>query len=244
MRNTAGQCIGRAASLFVCASLFIALLFGGIPAASAQQSRVTVTGDVVDETGAHISAAQVVLVDETGAEQQETTNEQGRFVFRNVAPGTYTVRVVAAGFEDYAGEPVAIARGFAPMTLTLKVEGVTENVTVTADQGIALDPNSNADATVLKEKDLEALPDDPDELAEALQEMAGPGAGPGGGQFYVDGFSGGRLPPKSRFARSASTRTRSRPSTTASASAASRSSPSRDRTSSAARRSARSRTNR
>lgn len=197
MRNTAGQCIGRFASLFVCASLFIALLFGGIPAASAQQGRVTVTGDVVDETGAHISAAQVVLVDETGTEQQDVTNEQGRFVFRNVAPGTYTVRVVAAGFENYVGEPVAIARGFAPMTVTLKVEGVTENVTVTADQGIALDPNSNADATVLKEKDLEALPDDPDELAEALQEMAGPGAGPGGGQFYVDGFSGGRLPPKS-----------------------------------------------
>ena len=49
---------------------------------------------------------------------------------------------------------------------------------------------------MLKGDDLAALPDDPDDLADALQALAGPAAGPNGGQIFVDGFSGGNLPPK------------------------------------------------
>ncbi len=40
------------------------------------------------------------------------------------------------------------------------------------------------------------LPDDPDALASAVQAMAGPSAGPNGGQIFIDGFTGGRMPPK------------------------------------------------
>ena len=36
-----------------------------------------------------------------------------------------------------------------------------------------------------------ALSDDPDELQNELQALAGPSAGPGGGQIYIDGFTGG-----------------------------------------------------
>ena len=46
-------------------------------------------------------------------------------------------------------------------------------------------------------KDLDALSDDPDELSSELTALAGPAAGPNGGQIYVDGFTGGQLPPKS-----------------------------------------------
>ena len=49
---------------------------------------------------------------------------------------------------------------------------------------------------MIKDKDLDALPDDPDEFEAALQALAGPSAGPNGGQIYIDGFTGGRLPPK------------------------------------------------
>ena len=50
---------------------------------------------------------------------------------------------------------------------------------------------------VLTGNDLDALSDDPDELADDLQALAGPSAGPNGGQIYIDGFTGGQLPPKS-----------------------------------------------
>ena len=59
------------------------------------------------------------------------------------------------------------------------------------------DPSANVGALVLKNEDLESLPDDPDDLQADLQALAGPAAGPNGAQFFVDGFSGGQLPPKS-----------------------------------------------
>jgi hypothetical protein len=62
---------------------------------------------------------------------------------------------------------------------------------------VSVDADSNASSTVLKGKDLDALSDDPDELSSELTALAGPAAGPNGGQIYVDGFTGGQLPPKS-----------------------------------------------
>ncbi len=58
-------------------------------------------------------------------------------------------------------------------------------------------PENNASAVVISGKALEALPDDPDELQNDLTALAGPSAGPNGGQIYIDGFTAGQLPPKS-----------------------------------------------
>jgi hypothetical protein len=68
-----------------------------------------------------------------------------------------------------------------------------------SDQGIGVDTSAENNATqiVLSGKDLDALSDDPDELESDLQALAGPSAGPNGGQIYIDGFTGGQLPPKS-----------------------------------------------
>ncbi len=69
---------------------------------------------------------------------------------------------------------------------------------VTGDTpGVSVDPDSNVSAVVLTGKDLDALSDDPDELSNELTALAGPAAGPSGGQIYIDGFTGGQLPPKS-----------------------------------------------
>src|SRR5216117_372719 len=62
---------------------------------------------------------------------------------------------------------------------------------------VDVDPSNNAGTVVMKGKDLEALSDDPDELQSELQALAGPSAGPNGGQIYIDGFTAGQLPPKS-----------------------------------------------
>ena len=59
-----------------------------------------------------------------------------------------------------------------------------------------VNPSNNANTIVLQGKDLEALSDDPDELESELQALAGPSAGPNGGQMYIDGFTAGQLPPK------------------------------------------------
>src|SRR5208283_205433 len=55
---------------------------------------------------------------------------------------------------------------------------------------------NNASAVVLTGDDLDALADNPDDLLADLQALAGPSAGPSGGAIFIDGFSGGELPPK------------------------------------------------
>src|SRR5258706_16113532 len=62
---------------------------------------------------------------------------------------------------------------------------------------VDVNPANNAGAIVISGKELEALPDDPDELLSDLQALAGPSAGPNGGQMYIEGFTAGQLPPKS-----------------------------------------------
>jgi hypothetical protein len=76
--------------------------------------------------------------------------------------------------------------------------GVSYEVTAEPNTEINTEPSATAGAMVFKDKDLEALPNDPDELAAALWAMAGNAAGPAGGQIYIDGFEGGNLPPKRR----------------------------------------------
>jgi hypothetical protein len=88
--------------------------------------------------------------------------------------------------------------GVETLNLQLQVASQSEQVTVQDSAGPALtaDPSSNAGATVLRGDDLEALADDPDDLAADLQALAGPAAGPNSGQLFVDGFTSGQLPPK------------------------------------------------
>src|SRR4029079_859304 len=83
-----------------------------------------------------------------------------------------------------------------PVNITMKIAAIETQVKVNADTPVSTDTNNNANQQVLSGKDLDALPDDPDELAAALQALAGPSAGPNGGQIFIDGFSGGNLPPK------------------------------------------------
>ena len=90
-----------------------------------------------------------------------------------------------------AGQPVKIA-------VKLSIEEQNTTITVTTNENqVSVDPDSNGSAVVVKGADLDALSDDPDELSNELTALAGPAAGPSGGQIYVDGFTGGQLPPKS-----------------------------------------------
>src|SRR5687767_15840723 len=78
--------------------------------------------------------------------------------------------------------------------MTLKVTIEEQKVTIDAETPISTDSNANANQTLISGKDLDALPDDPNELAAALQALAGPSVGPNGGQIFIDGFTGGNMP--------------------------------------------------
>jgi Carboxypeptidase regulatory-like domain len=153
-------------------------------------------GTVTDPSGALVPGALVQLRG-PGPEQRATTNDDGQYSFATLRTGSYTVRVIAKGFTLNQRQNFEIS---APTTLdvqlTIESDSQVVNVEETAGQ-VSTDPGNNGDALVMHAKELEALSDDPDELAQQLQAMAGPSSGPNGGQIYIDGFTGGNLPPKS-----------------------------------------------
>lgn len=160
------------------------------------QSNGILRGRVVDNFGAVIVGAEIVAVAGNGAERRTQTNQSGEFSL-NLATGKYAVRVISQGFALYENAEIEIAPT-RPVSLdiTLNVAQTQAEVTVGEDAPVNTNPESNASALVLNEKDIEALPDNDAELEAALQALAGPGAGPNGGEVFVDGFSGGRVPPR------------------------------------------------
>ena len=154
-------------------------------------------GQVVDELGQVVVGATVIAVDSAGKEKTTTSNNSGEFAINGLVPGKYIVRVTSANFALFENTEVNITAGQnEELTVALTIQGVEEQVDVSNANQVDTDPNNNVSATVLKNEDLAALPDDPDELEAALQALAGASSGPNGGQIYIDGFTGGRLPPK------------------------------------------------
>jgi Carboxypeptidase regulatory-like domain/TonB dependent receptor len=179
--------------------LFIFLLATAIVPAVAQAPTATLSGKVVDQTGAVIPQATVTVTAPSGKQSTATTDQGGGFEIPALAPGTYSVAAAAKGFAPLSKQGVELAAGQKQtLNLALQVQVQEEKVNVEAE-GTQLDVGaaSNASSLIIKGKDLEALSDDPDELQNELQALAGPAAGPNGGQIYIDGFTGGQLPPKS-----------------------------------------------
>lgn len=165
--------------------------------AAAQQRTGSLRGQVTDELGALVVGANVTLVAADGSQKTATTNAEGLYTFNSIAPGPYTLRIVASGFSPFEKTELDITAGPRTTHDVRLVVGIEKQViTVTEEPALNTDPAGNADAVVLKGQELDVLPDDPDALASAVQAMAGPSTGPSGGQIFIDGFTGGRMPPK------------------------------------------------
>ncbi len=163
----------------------------------AQTGTGGVRGVLTDDSGAVIPAVSVSVMG-AGVTKTPQTQADGTFSLLGLAPGQYTVAVTYPGFAPFSKVVNVGAGAPVQMSIRLAVSAEKQEVTVQAEAGpsVSVEADNNATAIVIKGEDLEALPDDPDDLSDALQALAGPGAGPNGGQIYIDGFSGGQLPPK------------------------------------------------
>jgi hypothetical protein len=155
---------------------------------------------VKDPSGAVIPRAAVQI---RGAEKSTeqvslgglTSDDQGVALIRDLVPGRYIVEVSFPGFETRVVPDLRIRTGETRREVTLDIQKVDETVSVGRDaQTAASDPRSDRFGNVLSKEQIDALPDDPDEMEQVLKQMAGPGA-----TIRVDGFRGGRLPPKSQI---------------------------------------------
>ena len=177
-------------------------LAAGLLAAQAARAQAlapngSLRGQVTDPSSASIPGAVVTLQGTGKVQFRQTTDVSGIYNFKSVPPGTYTLKVQRRGFAPFELMALKIS-GVTTFNVPMTVAMEAQQITVTEERGkVSVDPNSNVGALVLKGADLEALSDDPDQLSEDLQALAGPSAGPSGGQIFIDGFSGGQLPPKS-----------------------------------------------
>lgn len=180
------------------------LALAGVPVfAQAAQSAAgtgTIRGQVADPSGAVIPNATVVVMTQSGTVAAKTTSDAGgEYAIHGLPPGTYNVIATAPGFAAFRVPNVAVAAGQThTVNPALKIAVEQQEVQVQAENTtIGTSPDENASAIVIKGSDLNSLSDDPDELQDELTALAGPSAGPNGGDIYIDGFSGGQLPPKS-----------------------------------------------
>ena len=168
------------------------------PAASPTSGAIR--GQIVDPTKALIRDANVTLLTPAGKQLATAVSDaSAEFQFRGLGPGNYIIRVTSDGFAAFQSGVIALAANQAKrLDIALAVLGNDVSVVVTDDNAqVNLEAGGNSSAVVLKGEDLDALADDPDELANELSALAGPSAGPNGGEIFIDGFSGGELPPKS-----------------------------------------------
>ncbi len=187
--------IGTPKLRHTCVLLLASALF--ICSALAQPGTGTLRGSMTDDSGAVIPAANVALTGK-GVSKTAQTQADGTYTFQGLAPGQYTVKVAFPGFAPF-NKTVTVNAGANPdLPIQMVVAAEKQTITVAEQNAttISVEPDNNATALVLRGEDLAALPDDPDDLSDALQALAGPGAGPNGGSIYIDGFSGGQLPPK------------------------------------------------
>ena len=156
------------------------------PSSSSADLKVTVQ----DQTGAALVIAVVTYVDSAGASHTLAVDARGVAAFAALPEGPGELRVTADAFQSYSG-PIALKKGANAVSLQLPLANITAEIVVRQDEA---DRQGNSFVSTLDERQIAELPDDPDELEQMLQQMAGPGA-----VMRINGFRGGQMPPKNQI---------------------------------------------
>src|ERR1035441_1261221 len=166
---------------------------------AASTTPAVIHGQVADPSGALIPVAKITITDAAGGNAASATSDAlGNFQVKNLTPGDYIIQALAEGFAPFQSTTITVAAGQAKRVNIVMAVAVAQQNIVVSDEApeVNVEAGGNVSAVVLKGSDLGALSDDPDELANELAALAGPSSGPNGGEIYIDGFSGGELPPK------------------------------------------------
>jgi hypothetical protein len=149
---------------------------------------------VVDPSGSAIVAARIQLSAE-GQSKDNQTDARGVLQLAQLRTGQYHLHIEAEGFEPKDLDEVNLNAGNNEIQVQLELALIKEQMSVTLDQREKLtNPNGPGFATVLTQDQIAQLPDDPEELEATLKQMGGPGA-----VIRINGFRGGKLPPKSQI---------------------------------------------
>ncbi|MCI0391371.1 MAG: TonB-dependent receptor [Acidobacteria bacterium] len=146
-------------SLKTLAALLLVTLMGSGSALFCQTATGEVNGTISDPAGAAVPVATVKLINQaTKIEAQARPNQNGYFIFVNVRPGAYVLRVEAQGFK--AAQTPAFDVGVSQtmtQNVALTVGEVSQTVEVTAAAEL-LQSSTSELGTVISERVVEDLP--------------------------------------------------------------------------------------
>jgi hypothetical protein len=124
----------------------------------AQTQYGTVSGRVLDSTGAVVPDAKVALLDTSKNTKQELlTNGEGLYVFANVAAGNYTVSVEKNGFKKASVKFTLDVAERRTLDVTLEVGPITDTVSVT-ESNVEVNTVSGDLSRVITPSDVQGLP--------------------------------------------------------------------------------------
>ena len=117
----------------LCAVGMLAVLFGSMQLARAQEFRGTISGTVIDTTGAVIPGASIMIREvSTGTTNHTVSDAAGQYVIPFLLPGEYTISAEAKGFEAVIRKDVALqSQQHEVIDLKMTIGAATESVTVT-----------------------------------------------------------------------------------------------------------------
>src|SRR5215510_1112935 len=192
MTNRMNKSILRFLSVF-----FMTLALAGVTLA--QNS--TLRGIILDERGDAIPNANVTLTGKDGKERKTKSSFNGEFSIPNVPPGTYTLTSSYQGFQTQTVNDLKTPYS-GPLSVKMAIAAVEVITDVSVNNSaVSTEPDQNMNAISLSEAEIANLPDNEDDLRDFLNALAGGGVSGQGANILVDGFSGGRLPPREAIAR-------------------------------------------
>jgi hypothetical protein len=176
--------------------LIALVLFGSLCAAQTKSpGAATLEILVKDPSGAVIQNARVQLIKDGKPQSAMQTNQRGEARLSRIAPGRYQIHVESIGFKGREIDNQDLQSGANRTEVTLEIDPIQADVEVSEEARTRnSDPHGPAFTNVLTADQLAQLPDDPEEFENAINQIAGPGA-----QVRVNGFRGGKLPPKSQI---------------------------------------------
>jgi hypothetical protein len=113
----------------------------------------------VKDSGGVVPGVDVTMTNEsTDIARSTTTNERGEYVFTNVDPGTYKIKVALQGYKTIEQQGIRIGtQQFLTLDLTMEVGRLEENITVTGSSPLIETANASQ-GTVLDTQALQSLP--------------------------------------------------------------------------------------
>ncbi len=137
---------------------FTCLATFSIPVA-AQSTFGSISGTVIDASGASMAGAAVTLTNlGTGSTQTLTTNPDGLYSFVNLNPGSYSLNVEKSGFKHFRRDPIVVqVQQSVAIDVAMEVGAVSQVVEVTSETPL-LQPTTSSLGQVIEERTANEIP--------------------------------------------------------------------------------------